>query len=184
MSVIKQFEPGVRSLGNSMPTRLVAAVLEWAISGILTKWSWPSIQKTILLMASGRHWRQCTRHGIYKNRIDRINPKKVDSLQKLQERVLELLRNTPGETRDAIASQLGVSTASVGQVLRNLEKLGNIHSHPYPFQNKTKLYYAASSAPATSTGATSSISKAVPDVRPKPPLNIYFVDLKTLQPLN
>ena len=119
--------------------------------------------------------------GIYKNRITKTNPKKVDSLQKRQERVLQLLEKLPGQARESLASHLGVSVATIGQVLRKLEKIGLIHHRPHPSQNKTKLYYAADSAPATSTEVTSSISRAVPYVSREPQLRIYFVDPRSLQ---
>lgn len=60
--------------------------------------------------------------GVYKNRMTKTNLKKVDSLQKRQEKVLQWLKNSPEQTRDPLASQLGVSVATVGQLLRKLEK--------------------------------------------------------------
>lgn len=41
--------------------------------------------------------------GIYKHRATKTNPHKADSLQQRQERVLALLKQSPGQTREAIA---------------------------------------------------------------------------------
>jgi DNA-binding CsgD family transcriptional regulator len=119
--------------------------------------------------------------GIYKNRSTKTNPKKVNSLQKRQERVLALFKNSPGQTRDALAEQLGVSVATVGQLLRKLEKSGDIYHCPHPSQNKTKLYYTGATPATTGITVTSSRIRAVPDARREQPLRVYFVDPQTLQ---
>lgn len=122
--------------------------------------------------------------GIYKNRAPKMNQKKGDSLPRSRKKVLALLKASPGQSRDSVAEQLGLSVATVKQLLRKLENSGDIHHRPHPSQHKTKLYYAGSLPTSTSTGDTSSSNMAVPDARPKPPLKIYFVDPRTLQPLN
>lgn len=122
--------------------------------------------------------------GIYKNRSAKINPNKVDSLQKRRERVLALLKNSPGQTRFALAEQLGVSVATVGQLLRKLEKNGDTHHRPHPMQNKTKLYYAGTVPNTIGTSANKSTSKALPRLGRELPLKAYFIEPKTLQPLN
>jgi DNA-binding CsgD family transcriptional regulator len=101
--------------------------------------------------------------GIYKNRATPNNQKKADSLHSRQQRVLALLKQSPGQTRDAIASHLDVSVATTLQLLRHLEKSGGIHHYPHPVQNKTKLYYAGSSPSTTGTSANKNSSKEISD---------------------
>ena len=76
--------------------------------------------------------------------------------------MLTLLRNTSGQSREAIASQLGGSVATVGQLLRKLEKQNKIHYRSHPADNKTKLYYAGKALLTTGTLATSSTCESVP----------------------
>ena len=119
---------------------------------------------------------------IYKNGVAKTNPKKGDALQKRQEMVLQLLENSPGQTRDSLASHLDLSVATVRQLLNSLEKQGKIHHRPHPMQNKTKLYYAG--VAPTDTGKTDNQSSSVRSTRSAPPLKVYFVDPRTLQSLN
>ena len=119
---------------------------------------------------------------IYKNGVAKTNPKKGDVLQKRQEMVLQLLENSPGQTRDSLASHLDLSVATVRQLLNLLEKQGKIHHRPHPMQNKTKLYYVG--AAPTDTGKTDNQSSSVRSTRSAPPLKVYFVDPRTLQSLN
>lgn len=121
--------------------------------------------------------------GSYKHRIPKTNSKKVDSLQQRQESVLTRLEQSPGQTREVIASRLEVSVATTGQLLRKLEKSGDIHRCPHPYQNKTKLYYVGTPT-TTGTSANKNITKPVPSAPREPPLKIYFIDPRTLQPLN
>lgn len=121
--------------------------------------------------------------GIYKHRATKTSSKKVDTLQERRERVLQLLSKSPGQTRDALAPQLGVSFATTRQLLRSLEENGDIHSRPHPMRNKTKLYYTASSAPIN-TDKTDNQSSSVRSARSAPPLKVYFVDPRTLQQVN
>lgn len=132
--------------------------------------------------------------GIYKHRATKINPNKVDTLQERRERVLQLLSKSPGQTREAmvaertaagIAPQLGVSVATAGQLLRHLEKSGDIHHRAHPMQNKTKLYYAGTAPTNSNPGAASkNPSKSVRSTPTVPPLKVYFVDPRTLQQTN
>ncbi|MBW4640941.1 MAG: winged helix-turn-helix domain-containing protein [Gloeocapsa sp. UFS-A4-WI-NPMV-4B04] len=119
--------------------------------------------------------------GVYEHRATKTSSKKVDTLQERRGRVLQLLYKSPGQTRDAIANQLGISVATAGQLLRSLEKNGDIHHRPHPIKNQVKLYYAADSAPTTSTGTSANPRNAMPSVRREPPLKIYFVAPRSLQ---
>lgn len=65
--------------------------------------------------------------GIYEHRASKTTPKKVDTLQERREKVLQLLSKLPGQTREAIAPQLGISVATTGQLLRHLENNGDIY---------------------------------------------------------
>lgn len=120
-------------------------------------------------------------NGIYND--ERTTPKEHQKagslLEKRQERVLELLKLNPGQTRDQIASSLDVSVATARQLLRPMEDLGDIHSRPHPMRNKTKLYYIGI-AP-TNTGTTDNQSSSVRSANFSPPVKVYFVDPKTLQ---
>lgn len=123
--------------------------------------------------------------GVYKNRTTPNNHQKADSsLQKRQRLVLELLKVNPGQTKEAIASCLNVSVATARQLLRSLEDLGDIHSRPHPMKNRTKLYYTGAAPTNPGRGATSNQSLSVRSSRSAPLLKIYFVDPRTLQPLN
>lgn len=122
--------------------------------------------------------------GIYKHRATPNNHQKADFRRSRQERVLALLLATPGQTREAIAFQLGISVATVIQLLRSLEKAGNIHHCPHPMQNKTKLYYVGTAPTNTQRGTALYPNKPPRSTRSVPPLKVYFVDPRTLQSLN
>jgi len=122
--------------------------------------------------------------GVCKKHTLKTNPKKVDSLQKRQEKVLALLKATPGQTREVIASLLEVSVATVLQLLRKLEKENEIHYRPHPQKHKTRLYYVGASPTTISTAVTSSRSRTVPRLLKQPPLKVYFVDPRTLHSVN
>ncbi len=122
--------------------------------------------------------------GVCKKQTARANYKKADSLLLRQELLLTLLMNSPGQRKEALAQQLGVSVATVGQLLRKLEKQGKIYYRPQPKRNRTRLYYAASSAPTNTQRGTANQSLSVRSTRLVPPLKVYFVDPRTLQTLN
>jgi len=60
--------------------------------------------------------------GVCKKQTARANYKKADSLLLRQEKLLTLLMNSPGQRKETLAVQLSVSVATVGQLLRKLEK--------------------------------------------------------------
>ena len=123
--------------------------------------------------------------GVCKKQTARANYKKADSLLLRQEKLLTLLMNSPGQRKDSLAVQLSVSVATVGQLLRKLEKERQIYHRTHPMQNRTRLYYAASSAPTnTQRGTADNLTKSVRSTRLVPPLKVYFVDPRTLQPLH
>ena len=123
--------------------------------------------------------------GVCKRHSARANYKKADLLLLRQEKLLTLLMNSPGQRKETLAVQLSVSVATVGQLLRKLEKQGKIYYRPQPTQNRTRLYYAASSAPTnTQRGTADNPSNSVRSTRSAPPLKVYFVDPRTLQPLH
>ena len=111
--------------------------------------------------------------GIYKHRTTETNSHKVDALQERREKVLHLLYKSPGQTRDTLAPQLGVSVATAGQLLRHLEKSCDIYYRPHPLQNRTRVYYVGK-PPTTGKSAALSTSKSVPQLRKEPPLKVYF----------
>jgi hypothetical protein len=120
--------------------------------------------------------------GVCKKQRARANYKKADSLLLRQEKLLTLLMNSPGQRKESLAVQLSVSVATVGQLLRKLEKECKIYYRPQPKQNRTRLYYAASSAPTNSgRGTADNPSNSVRSTRLVPPLKVYFVDPRTLQ---
>lgn len=125
--------------------------------------------------------------GIYDdNRTTLKEERKAESLfQKRHRLVLELLKASPGQTKEAIAVFLDISVATARQLLRSLEDLGNIHSRPHPSQNRTKLYYMGTAPVDTNRGAAASNSNRSARSTPSsPPLKVYFVDPRTLQSLN
>jgi dsDNA-binding SOS-regulon protein len=122
--------------------------------------------------------------GVCKKHSARTNYLKVDSLLLRQEKLLTLLMNSPRQRKESLAEQLSVSVATVRQLLRKLEKDGKIYHRPHPSQNRTKLYYAGTAPTNTQRGTADNPSKSVRSTRLVPPLKVYFVDPRTLQPLN
>lgn len=122
--------------------------------------------------------------GVCKKHSGRTNHKKADSLRLRQENLLAILVNSPGQRIEALAEELSVSVATVRQLLRKLEKEGKIYHRPHPKQNRTKLYYAGTAPTNTGRGTADNPSKSVRSTRLVPPLKVYFVDPRTLQPLN
>jgi hypothetical protein len=121
--------------------------------------------------------------GVCKKQTARTNNKKADSLLLRQENLLKILVNSPGQRKEALAQQLRVSVATVGQLLRKLEKEGKIYYRPQPKQNRTRLYYAGTAPTNSGRGTADNPTKSVRSTRLAPPLKVYFVDPRTLQPL-
>ena len=120
--------------------------------------------------------------GVCKKQTARANYKKADSLLLRQELLLTLLMNSPGQRKETLAAQLSVSVATVGQLLRKLEFECKVYHRPHPRENRTRLYYTASSAPTnTQRGTADNQSLSVRSTRSAPPLKVYFVDPRTLQ---
>ena len=122
--------------------------------------------------------------GVCKKQTARTNNKKADSLLLRQEKLLTLLRNSPGQRKETLAVQLSVSVATVGQLLRKLEKERQIYHRTHPMQNRTRLYYAGEAPRNTQRGTADNPSNPVRSTSFSPPLKVYFVDPRTLQPLN
>jgi hypothetical protein len=122
--------------------------------------------------------------GVCKKHTARTNYKKADSLLLRQEKLLTILVNSPGQRKEALAEQLGVSVATVGQLLRKLEKECKIYYRPQPKQNRTRLYYTGTAPTVTQRGTTDNPSNSVRSSRSAPPLKVYFVDPRTLQKVN
>ena len=122
--------------------------------------------------------------GVCKKQTARANYKKADLLLLRQEKLLTLLMNSPGQRKETLAVQLSVSVATVGQLLRKLEKKGQIYHRPQPTQNRTRLYYAGAAPTNTHRGTADNLSNSVRSTRSVPPLKVYFVDPRTLQKVN
>ena len=122
--------------------------------------------------------------GVCKKHSARTNRKKADSLLLRQENLLTILVNSPGQRKESLAEQLCVSVATVRQLLRKLEKEGKIYHRPHPMENRTKLYYTGAAPTNTQRATADNPSKSVRSTRLAPPLKVYFVDPRTLQPLN
>ena len=99
-----------------------------------------------------------------------------------REMVLELIKTSSGQSSAMLAEQLGISVAAVGQLLRKLESLGEIHHRLDPIHSKIRLYYpGAMSSSITNIPAVASTCKAASLAPREPPLKVYFVDPRTLQ---
>ncbi|MBW4639099.1 MAG: hypothetical protein KME05_12845 [Gloeocapsa sp. UFS-A4-WI-NPMV-4B04] len=122
--------------------------------------------------------------GVCKKQTARANCKKADSLLLRQEKLLTLLVDSPGQRKETLAVQLSVSVATVGQLLRKLEKEGQIYHRTHPMQNRTRLYYTGTAPTNTQRGTADNPTKSVRSTRLAPPLKVYFVDPRTLQPLH
>lgn len=114
----------------------------------------------------------------------RTNHKKADLSPTRKERLLALLKDSPGQSKDSLAERLGISGSTMNQLLRHLEKSGDIHHRPHPMRNKTKLYYVGIAPTNPSIGAKSDPRISVRSARSSPPLTVYFVDPRTLQGIN
>lgn len=122
--------------------------------------------------------------GVYKKHTARTNHLKADSLLLRQENLLKILVNSPGQRIESLAEQLSVSVATVRQLLKSLENEGKIYHRPHPTQNRTRLYYTGTAPTNTQRGTADNPTKSVRSTRLVPPLKVYFVDPRTLQPLN
>ncbi len=122
--------------------------------------------------------------GVYKKHTARTNHLKADSLLLRQENLLKILVNSPGQRKESLAEQLSVSVATVRQLLRKLEKECKIYHRPHPTQNRTRLYYTGTAPTNSGRGATSNSNKPPRSTPSVPSLKVYFVDPRTLQPLN
>lgn len=119
--------------------------------------------------------------GVCKKQPARANHKKADLSPTTKERLLALLKDAPGQSKDSLTERLGIRDSTLVQLLRYLEKVGDIYHRPHPMRNKTKLYYTGAKPTKPSIGATSDPKILVRSARSSPPLTVYFVAPRTLQ---